>query len=122
MRREASFAEVPFPRFQFPGGAKPASTRAAESASVFRRQVVGDPDRMLMEEVFEDPLTAQNLEQLEASTSLRKREVVSVKARRRQGPYSVPVRGSSASVTDVAIRAFFPPENRQVAVAATTSE
>ena len=86
-----------------------------------------EADRTLMEEVFEDPLTAQNLEQLEASTSLRKRDVVPMKARRRQGPYSVPVRGSSTSVTDVAIRAFFPPQNRQqqqvaVDAAATSSE
>lgn len=65
-----------------------------------------EADRALLCAVFEDPLTKQNLEQLQKSCQASHPAAPTV-ARRRSGPYSRALRGGSGEISSGGIQRFF---------------
>lgn len=74
------------------------------------RMYYTEADRELIMSVFEDPLTTQNIERL-ANNNQRPRAsapmTTAAAARRQQGPYSLPLQGSSSEATPRTIRQYF---------------
>ena len=70
------------------------------------RHYYTEADRPLLSEVFEDPLTRQQLEEL-ARGPVRARPAAPVVVRRRQGPYARVQQGSSSAVSSQSLRRFF---------------
>jgi prophage antirepressor-like protein len=66
-----------------------------------------EADRPLLCEVFEDPLTQQQLRRLDASQPSRAVAATQGSRRRRSGPYDRPLQGSSSAVSSHSIRSFF---------------
>jgi len=66
-----------------------------------------EADRPLLCEVFEDPLTQQQLRRLDASQPSRAVAATQGSRRRRSGPYDRPLQGSSSAVSSQSIRSFF---------------
>jgi len=73
------------------------------------RHYYTEADRPLLSEVFDDPLTRQQLEAL-ARGPVRARPAAPVVVRRRQGPYARVQQGSSSAVSSQSLRRFFEPE------------
>ena len=72
------------------------------------RHYYTEADRALLSEVFEDPLTRQQLEAL-APRPARARAAAPAVARQRQGPYARALQGGSSAVSSQSIRSFFGP-------------
>ena len=66
-----------------------------------------EADRELIMSVFEDPLTTQNIERLANNTQRPRASAPMTVARRQQGPYSLPLQGSSSEATPRTIRQYF---------------
>jgi hypothetical protein len=92
-------------QWQAGGGASPLWTAWSHGAW---QHFYTEADRPLLSEVFEDPLTQQQLEALARGPALA-RPAAPVVARRRQGPYTRPLQGSSSAVSPQGIRRFFGP-------------
>jgi hypothetical protein len=75
------------------------------------RPLYTEADRSLISEVFEDPLTQQTLEALQASAQPARAPppVADGRGRPRAGPYGRLLRGSSGEVTRQALERFFGP-------------
>jgi len=72
------------------------------------RMLYTEADRQLLCEVFDDPLTQQQLRRLEASQQpARAVAATQGSRRRRSGPYDRPLQGSSSAVSSQSIRSFF---------------
>jgi prophage antirepressor-like protein len=72
------------------------------------RLLYTEADRQLLCEVFEDPLTRQQLQRLEASRQPSRAAALAQGPRRRRiGPYARPLQGSSSAVSPQSIQRFF---------------